>query len=84
MWRIIENSNNIKPDEIDTISSKDYAYIRKDFIEVPTLDTEGEKIGTHWQYMENKINKKDWELYQSIMSNMANIDYLAMMTGIEL
>lgn len=84
MWKTAENGSDIKPASVDETSSKKYVYVRKDFTEVPSYDNEGNQTGTHWQYKENKVLKEDWEYYQTLSKNTANIDYLAMMMDIDL
>ena len=73
MWYQSENSDAIKPAEIDETSSQSYIYARKDFEEVPIYDQLGQQIGTHWRYMENKINKSDWDMYSSLLNNEEKI-----------
>lgn len=72
MWRLAQNSDNIKPAKVDDISSAKYVYVRKDFTEVEIEDQEG-KTHTVWQYYENKILKQDWELYESIIANQNDV-----------
>ena len=72
-WKISENSNNIKPAEIDTTSSRVYNYIRRNFVEVQSYDENGDEIGTHWRYEENKVRKEDWETYQQVAVNTSEI-----------
>ena len=57
MWRLAQNSDNIKPAEVDDTSSSKYVYVRKDFTEVEIKNQEGETY-TVWQYYENKILKQ--------------------------
>lgn len=80
IWYISENSSAEKPAEIDKTSSKVYNYIRKDFVEIPAQESEGEEDmffpgfgSAHWQYQEAKIRKKDWA--QFIKANI--VWYLA-------
>lgn len=73
MWKLTENSNSEKPLEIDETSSQTYAYIRKDFKEIPVTDEEGEETGTRWQYMENAIPKADWETYKDLLTTQDKI-----------
>lgn len=68
MWYLSENSSPEKPAEIDKTSSKVFNYIRKDFVEIPAQESEGEEDmffpgfgSAHWQYQEAKIRKKDWD-----------------------
>lgn len=76
MWKQSENSNEIKPNEIDETSSKSVVYIRRDFKEVDTLDNEGNKIGTHWKYEENTVPKKDWDTYKQLITAQDDITSL--------
>ena len=67
IWYTSENSSAEKPAEIDKTSSKVFNYIRKDFVEIPAQESEGEEElfpglnSAHWQYQEAKIRKKDWD-----------------------
>ena len=68
IWYTSENSSAEKPAEIDKTSSKVFNYIRKDFVEIPAQESEGEEDmffpgfgSAHWQYQEAKIRKKDWD-----------------------
>ena len=60
-----------KPEEIDNTSSGVYVYVRKDFEESQT--EEGE---TKWTYLEQKIEKEDWDTYQQVMNNTTDISDL--------
>lgn len=92
MWKLVENSDSVKPAEIDRTSSDAVVYVRKDFVEVPNMDPEGgEGEGTHWKYLENEIAKEDWGSYEKALQaesksedNAADIAYIAMMTDIDL
>lgn len=70
IWYTSENSSAEKPAEIDKTSSKVFNYIRKDFVEIPAKEPEGEEDelfpglnSAHWQYQEAKIRKKDWDTF---------------------
>ena len=84
MWRLSENSDSVKPIDVDKTSSSKVVYVRKDFEELPTLDMDGEQVGTHWRYMENAIPKESWDAYELQMKNMADIEYLSMMTDVDM
>ena len=67
IWYTSENSSAEKPAEIDKTSSKVYNYIRKDFVEIPAQESEGEEDmffpgfgSAHWQYQEAKIRKIEY------------------------
>lgn len=70
MWYTTENSDNIKPSQLDTTSSERWNYVRKDF----TLIPETEETPEHWKYMENKILKSDWELYMQVADHGIALD----------
>ena len=70
MWRTAENGSSVKPAELDTTSSNVWNYIRKDFVLVPADDERPE----HWQWLENKISKEDWETYQNVMEHGQALD----------
>lgn len=72
-WRKAANSDSVKPAAIDTTTSRKSVFVRKDFEEVPTLDEDGVRIGTHWEYMEQKIPKEDWEIYEQVAANTNGI-----------
>lgn len=92
MWKTVENSSSVKPDAIDRTSSQAVVYIRKDFEKVPNVDEEGNPTqGTHWKYKEQTIPKEDWAAYEKAIEadskcdvNAANIEYIAMMTDVDL
>lgn len=81
MWIMAEA--NCKPDTIDTATSRIYNYIRRNIHQEQHEDDEGNML-TVWVYEEKKILKENWELYKTIERNSANIDYIAMMTDIEI
>ena len=67
IWYTSENSSAEKPAEIDKTSSKVFNYIRKNFVEIPAQESEGEEDmffpglnSAHWQYQEAKIRKTEW------------------------
>lgn len=62
MWKHSENGNSTKPEALDTATSKKWNYIRKDFELVPAEEDRPE----HWQWLEKKVLKKDWETYMQV------------------
>lgn len=85
MWRLSENSDSIKPPEIDETSSNHVVYVRRNFEEIDRLDENGAKIGTAWRYEENEIPKKDWETYSELLENQQSIiETNQMLTDLEL
>ena len=80
MWYKTRNGEANKPEIIDISSSDIYAYIRKNFVEVHETDINGNMF-LCWEWMEQKIPKSMFNAYQQIQSN---IEYIAMMTDVEL
>lgn len=80
-WKRVQGS--IYPPEVDTISSKKYNYVTKNVTEVQVEQEEGDPV-ILYEYDQLKINKEDWGLYLLTEKNAANIDYVAMMTDVEL
>ncbi|MBQ7562772.1 MAG: hypothetical protein IJT16_02150 [Lachnospiraceae bacterium] len=80
-WKRVQGS--IYPPEVDTTSSKKYNYVTKNVTEVQVEQEEGDPV-ILYEYDQLKINKEDWGLYLLTEKNAANIDYVAMMTDVEL
>ena len=74
--------STVMPLETDTESSKKYNFVRQNIEEVER-EEEGETI-TMYVYDECRIPKESWGMYLETIQNTANIDYIAMETGIEL
>lgn len=79
MWYPSEN-RSFRPDTLDTTSSKVYNYIRKNIEEY----TDPETGNPYWKYLEQKIPKDQYELYEQTQQTQADLDYLSMMTDIPL
>lgn len=77
-----KSESAIIPLEIDTESSKQYNYVRRDITEVQR-EQDGESI-TMYEYEECKIPKESWGLYLDTVQQRADIDYIATMTDVEL
>ena len=81
----IKSKSSVKPELIDTISSKKVVYMRKNIIEVQTEDDD-----IIYEYEEAKLSKAEYEQYLKelsiidIQQQRADIDYIALMTGIDL
>ena len=85
MWYIAETRTS-RPEPLDTTSSKVYNYVRKDIEELPVVDPDtGAATGeVYWRYMERKIPKEYYEIYEATEQTKADIDYIAMMSDIDL
>lgn len=55
-----ENSDSIKPLEIDTDSSKFVTYVRKNFKLIPSEEDRPE----HWEYDEWVMSKEQYDVYK--------------------
>lgn len=63
-WKQVTGS--ARPELLDTNSSKEYNYIRKDVEEVEKeMDDE---TYVSYTYLEKKIHKTEWEYYKSLTS----------------
>lgn len=77
------------PDLIDTTSSKKVVYLRKN-IEIKQRKIMNNDIQTYYEYDEAKLTKEEYNQYLDDISTMdiqqqrADIDYIALMMGINL
>lgn len=72
MWYKNENGESTKPVAIDSTSSKQWAYIRKDFELVEATEVRPE----HWEWQELKIPKDALAIFQQTTENTDNVDML--------
>ena len=64
-WKIVENSNDIKPLEVDETSSNHVVYVRRNF---ELVDANDERP-THYRYEENEVPKENWETYKAVLNH---------------
>ena len=82
-----KSQSSIKPELIDTTSSKTTVYLRKNIIEINKDD---ESSTTFYEYDEAKLTKEEYNQYLKelsiidIQQQRADIDYIALMTGVDL
>lgn len=74
MWRKRSNFNTVKPEPIDKKSSKTYVYIRKNFTEVPASEGMFIKMPAHWEWLEMKVPKQDWDIFEEILEHDKALD----------
>lgn len=78
------------PELIDTTSSQTTVYLRKNVIEKQVIDEETKEVRTVYEYDECKLTKEEYKQYLAEMSiidieqQRADIDYIALMTGVDL
>ena len=70
MWYKNENGSGVKPDALDSTSSKVYVYVRKNFVLVPAEEERPE----HWTWDEMKIPKEDWAVYEQVLGHDEALD----------
>ena len=82
-----KSQSSIKPELIDTTSSKTTVYLRKNIIEINKDD---DTSTTFYEYEEAKLTKEEYQEYLKeleiidIQKQRADIDYIALMSGIDL
>ena len=85
-----KSQSSIKPDLIDTTSSKKYVYLRQNVVEVNSIDEQSGEDRSYFEYDEAKLTKSEYEEYLKelsildIQQQRADIDYIALMTGVDL
>ena len=86
----IKSQSSVKPDLIDTTSSKVVVYLRQNIVEnIKTDEMNGEETA-FYEYDEAKLTKEEYQEYLKeleiidIQKQRADIDYIALMSGIDL
>ena len=86
----VKSQSSVKPDLIDTTSSKTTVYIRQNIVEnIKTDEMPGEET-VFYEYDEAKLTKQEYQEYLKeleiidIQQQRADIDYIALMSGIDL
>lgn len=64
MWYRCENRCLDRPLTLDDRSSKKYVYLRKDILLVNAVFDKDMYIPAHYEWLEQKIPKSDWDFYQ--------------------
>ena len=84
----IKSQSSVKPDLVDTTSSKVVVYLRQNIVEnVKTDEMSGEET-VFYEYEEAKLTKEEYKEYLKeleiidIQKQRADIDYIMLMTGI--
>ena len=86
----IKSQSSVKPDLVDTTSSKSTVYLRKNIIEVEKTNENDDTSATFYEYDEAKLSKEEYQEYLKeleiidIQKQRADIDYIAFMAGINL
>ena len=86
----VKSQSSIKPELIDTTSSKTTVYIRQNIVEIEKTNESDNTSTTFYEYEEAKLTKKEYDQYLKelsiidIQKQRADIDYIALMSGIDL
>ena len=86
----IKSQSTIRPLEIDDKISKKYVYLRQNIIEKNSIDEFSDTERIYYEYDEAKLTKEEYEQYLKelsiidIQKQRADIDYIALMTGVDL
>ena len=86
----VKSESTIKPELIDTTSSKTTVYIRQSIVEHTKTDEMSGEETVFYEYEEAKLTKEEYQEYLKeleiidIQKQRADIDYIALMSGIDL
>ena len=84
----IKSQSSVKPDLVDTTSSKVVVYLRQNIVENQMTDEMSGKETVFYEYEEAKLTKAEYQEYLKeleiidIQQQRADIDYIMLMTGI--
>ena len=84
----IKSQSSVKPDLVDTTSSKTTVYIRQNIVKNIKTDEMSGKETVFYEYEEAKLTKAEYQEYLKeleiidIQQQRADIDYIMLMTGI--
>ena len=88
--KYVKSQSSVKPDLVDTTSSKVVVYLRQNIVEnIKTDEMSGEET-VFYEYDEAKLTKEEYQEYLKeleiidIQKQRADIDYIALMSGIDL
>lgn len=86
----IKSQSSVKPDLVDTTSSKVVVYLRQNIVENIKTDEMSGKETVFYEYEEAKLTKAEYQEYLKeldiidIEKQRADIDFLALLTGADL
>lgn len=86
----VKSQSSVKPDLVDTTSSKVVVYLRQNIVEKIKTDEKSEEETVFYEYDEAKLTKEEYQEYLKeleiidIQKQRADIDYIALMSGIDL
>ena len=86
----IKSQSSVKPDLVDTTSSKVVVYLRQNIVEKIKTDEMSVEETVFYEYEEAKLTKQEYQEYLKeleiidIQQQRADIDYIALMSGVEM
>ena len=86
----VKSQSSVTPDLVDTTSSKVVVYLRQNIVENIKTDEMSGETSTFYEYQEAKLTKEEYREYLKeleiidIQQQRADIDYIALMSGIDL
>ena len=86
----IKSQSSVKPDLVDTTSSRTTVYVRQNIVENKKIDEMSGEETVFYEYEEAKLTKEEYAEYLKelklidIQKQRADIDYIALMSGIDL
>ena len=86
----VKSQSSVKPDLVDTTSSKVVVYLRQNIVENKKTDEISGEETVFYEYEEAKLTKAEYKEYLKeleiidIQKQRADIDYIALMSGIDL
>ena len=84
----IKSQSSVKPDLVDTTSSKVVVYLRQNIVENKNTDELSGEETVFYEYEEAKLTKEEYREYLKeleiidIQQQRADIDYIMLMIGI--
>ena len=88
--KYIKSQSSVKPDLVDTTSSKVVVYLRQNIVENIKIDEMSREESVFYEYEEAKLTKQEYQEYLKeleiidIQQQRADIDYIALMSGVDL
>ena len=88
--KYVKSQSYVKNELVDTTSSKTTVYIRKNIVENKKTDEMSGEETVFYEYEEAKLTKAEYQEYLKELSiidirqQRADIDYIALMSGIDL
>ena len=88
--KYVKSQSSVKPDLVDTTSSKVVVYLRQNIVKNKKTDEMSGEETIFYEYEEAKLTKQEYQEYLKdleiidIRKQRADIDYIALMSGIDL